>query len=381
MTMCAYVRVVEFPLRRIFRFLRNYSIEVLCLVLWVASMIEIALNPSNTASLEHFYTDHMREEWTAWCFLQLGYKIFYTPVKYLVHQCHSLYPHPFWGNVPTDRPLGCIFIFLPFGILANLGILPDVLVHRLEIAVITTQAIGAIYLIARAVRNRFVRVMFLTFLAPYILHWSLNGIYDGAILLFVIVGLLAYERKRWKLSALALTYAVCTHYRAVMYTPLVLGSIVNLWRSGDRRTAIKLGAVCLIAIIVCTLIPAYLTFVKAEHVLTRVATGKAGGGFGNFKKLLNKLILYYTFFGVGFAYFIYRRRIAHAFSLLGGALIIWLIFNQLWHAILVFIPWIVVDEVFFAFMMPIAFMFGVGSYLPWTLYWFLKNYGINPRLD
>ncbi len=355
-------------------FVKSHLIEIIVLTILIICTIEIVVNPSNTGTLEHFYTDHMREEWTAWCFLQLGFKEFYTPVKVIARECKSLHPHPFWAMNPVDRPLGCILVFLPFGILSNLGILPDVVVHKLEIFVITLQAVGAIYLVLKHIKNRFVKIMYLTFLSPYIIHWALNGIYDSAVLFFVILGLLAYERGRYRLSLLSLTYAIVLHYRAIMYAPLVLGSILKLVRRRGIK-ALFLGLVCIVAIVVCTIVPAYLTFVKAEKIFSKKSPARAVG-FAGFKIHTAKLFLYYTGFGCAIAYLLYRRRIWHALSMLLGAWIIWTIFAQAWHAILIFLPWVVVDEYLFAGMLPIMFMFGVGSYLPWTLHWFFKNLGI-----
>jgi hypothetical protein len=106
-------------------------------VLVVLSVTRLA-GPNYT--LESNYTDHEQNEYSAWAFLHIGFRIFALP-KADWGPVHARHVHLLWDSVPTIYPPGLVTFFMPFGVASNEGWLSDAHVTRLMVMVLGAAAV------------------------------------------------------------------------------------------------------------------------------------------------------------------------------------------------------------------------------------------------
>ena len=244
---------------------------------FVAWATMLCLNPYHFADLHEVYTDHIRHEYVSWAFLQVGLRVFYDPLGDLALHVHALNPHPTWPMVPSLYPAGMILLFLPFGALSNLGIMDDVLVHKL---MVLTFLIAA-YLCVHQFNQLFEDTgQHLGFLVPTLFflnatYWALNGFYDLIPLLLVLLATRSQKERRHERSAILVTLAMFLHYRAVMYLPLLLSSVYGMWsergESPSKRRWIVTSAV--VGMLLFTAYTFYLSYSSITQISIPVGLG------------------------------------------------------------------------------------------------------------
>jgi len=248
---------------------------------WIAV---VSINPFPTASLEGTYTDHLNYETTAWFFLQKGFDVFKTPMGELAQNCHALHPHTTWSELPYDKTLGNLIFFIPFGVISNLGILSDVVVHKLIICLLILIAHIAIYYFIDELRNRHtvlaasVALSVIFYLS--LMHWSLNGIPDAISILFIILTIRFLREGENTNALLCYTMSVFTNYRALYFLPLGIYTLLNLYRGGKLSLVSLLKASTPTKIIysftiiasALTIYTAYLSFIKFPYTTTLINT-------------------------------------------------------------------------------------------------------------
>ena len=229
-----------------------------------------------TGTLEGFYTDHMRQEWLAWLFLQRGFEIFWTPIKHYVNTTWSPFPHPYWADRPADRPLGCILAWIPAAILANMFILPDPLVHKLVVVGILLAAHLAFYEIALFLMytrtNPALLIAYLLVYYVYVIHWAANGIYDSAVALLLAESLVLTYLGIHSRALLYSSIAVFMHYRALFfYFPLVVKQFFDYLKQHTPWRRRLLYVVPPVVFVLLDFLTYYLTFIYTmQHGIVKL---------------------------------------------------------------------------------------------------------------
>jgi hypothetical protein len=192
-------------------------------IFWV---VVLCYNPYYWADLYNVYTDHLRQEYVSWSFLQVGFKVFSFPLGQIALSITALHPHPTWAMLPALYPLGMIFYFLPFGVLSNTGVLGDVLVHKLMVlSFLITAYLSVYYFTAGWKKYNFGLLPYV--LAPVLFYlsasfWALNGFFDVVPVLLIILSIYALKKDDYFKGILFISGAIFVHYRALMYSPLLL---------------------------------------------------------------------------------------------------------------------------------------------------------------
>lgn len=172
------------------------------------------------------YTDHLRHEYVSWLFLNVGFKVFNTPIGIFRSQVPSINPHPYWDVHPTIYPLGNILYFIPFGLLSNLGIINDIAVHKLMIFSFLVGAHLSVYYFVMELQRiggnfrLFLMILISSLFYTHIVFWSLNGFYDVIAVLLIILSVKYYKEGSSLKSLVVLTGSFFLHYRSIFYLPL-----------------------------------------------------------------------------------------------------------------------------------------------------------------
>jgi len=244
---------------------------IISLVTWISVLY---FNPYYFADLENRYTDHMRHEYVSWLFLHVGFKVFSTPLKELSSQAPSLHPHLVWQMHPHIYPLGSILYFMPFGILSNLGIISDVIVHKLMVLSFLAGAHLALYYFIMELKKRGFGVFLVASVSSlfyrHMVFWALNGFYDVMAILLIILSI-KYWRKGSSLKSLVvLTASFFLHYRSIFYLPLwivLFAKILfqhknDLWNQLTRFSKLSLSFMWFLIVALLDLYTAYLSFLN-----------------------------------------------------------------------------------------------------------------------
>lgn len=238
------------------------------LMVWI---IILYFNPYYFADLVNDYTDHMRHEYVSWAFLQVGFRIFTTPLGKLGSSVTALHPHPSWPMLPSLYPIGLVIYFLPFGIISNLGILADVVVHKLMIISFLLLAYICIYYFALEWKKAGVG-LFSYVLAPVLFYicvsfWALNGFYDVIPVLLIILSIIALKREKYINGLLFISTAMFMHFRAWVYIPLFIYSLNKIRCAGKPFQATWRDAIFTASSVIMILLSGYTLYLASSSVL------------------------------------------------------------------------------------------------------------------
>lgn len=259
------------------RLVKNNPLILVLLVSFLFWIVIVSINPFPTASLEGTYTDHLNYETSAWFFLQKGFNVFRVPMGELAATCHALRPHVTWVELPYDKTLGNLLLFMPFGAINNLGILPEAVVNKLLVCLLILIAHIAVYYFVDELRNRHVTLAIKATLSTIfylsLIHWSANGLSDTISILFIILTIRFLREKRNILGLLCYVMSVFMHYRALYLFPLGIYALVNLYKEGKlsltsllrSNTATKIIYSFTIIIGALTIYTAYLSFIEFPY--------------------------------------------------------------------------------------------------------------------
>lgn len=260
---------------------------LISLLLWIAV---VSINPSPTATLTGSYTDHLNFETEAWFFLHRGFDVFKVPMGELAAVCHALRPHVTWAELPYDKTLGNLIVFIPFGAINNLGLLPEAVVNKLIVCLLILIAHIAMYYFIDELRKRHAALaMNATLSAIFymlLMYWSANGFSDAISILFIILAIRFLREKRNAASLLCYALSVFMHYRALYLFPLGIYALINLYREGKLSLTSLLRASTSTRIIysstivmgALTVYTAYLSFIKFPYarIINEVYTSSGG---------------------------------------------------------------------------------------------------------
>ncbi len=245
-------------------------VQLLTIISILVSSIVIVFSKSFTGTLISIFTDHLRETTYSLLFTKAGFKIFYEPMIKIIKKYNLHNAYVTWPLVPFDRPLGCVLIFLPFAYMENILKLPVIIVNKLEIIfLIILTGLGIYflfnYLIIRNV-NKLLIIMLMLIFIPYLMFWAMNGIYDVVAFFLIALSIYEFHRKRYLRSLIYLSLALFTHYRAIIYLPLLLYILLIMIARKDLRDFKHICVIVISLILIgVTAYTGYLTFIRFPY--------------------------------------------------------------------------------------------------------------------
>jgi len=266
---------------RIKRFILDYLLfenKLKSLLGWsfIFWIVILRFNPYYYADLRNIYTDHLRHEYVSWAFLQVGFKVFSTPLGEIASQVYALHPHLTWEMHPSLYPLGMVLYFLPFGILSNLGILNDILVHKLMVFSFLVCAYLCIYHFTLEWKESKLGLCAYV-LAPILFYlsttfWAMNGFYDVIPVLLIILSIRAHKRNEYFEGVLFLAGAIFMHYRALMYFPLLIYLLYRLWRRNKTNVYVARRYIAIVVVFITGLVCSYTFYLSFIDRKWRIPT-------------------------------------------------------------------------------------------------------------
>jgi len=246
-------------------------------IFWVLVLL---FNPYYFADLQLVYTDHMRHEYVSWAFLQVGFKVFTVPLGEIAPGVVARNPHPTWEMVPSLYPLGMILYFLPFGILSNLGVLPDVIVHKIMVLSFLFAAYLCVHHLTFDLHED--TGLFTRIIAPTVFYfstvfWALNGFYDVIPLLFVVLSIRRFKDGDFFKGVIFSTVAFFMHYRALMYSPLLLKGLLSLWMKKDDYSRVLVNRALTAVSSLALVLTIYTLSISYRSLLSRPIPYGVGG--------------------------------------------------------------------------------------------------------
>jgi len=223
------------------------------------------------ADLENVYTDHLRFEYVSWAFLQVGFRVFSTPLGEIGSVVHAVHPHLHWVMHPSLNPLGVVFYFLPFGAISNLGIISDVSVHKLMVFSFLVAGYSCVYYFTlnwKESKHNLVTYVLLP-IVFYLssTYWALNGFYDLIPVLLIILSIQAYNKNDIFKGILLLAAAMLMHYRSLMYFPLLAYLLFRLWKRNNKKSNMRRKLLAFAVVLIIGLLDGYtfnLTFISKD---------------------------------------------------------------------------------------------------------------------
>jgi hypothetical protein len=204
------------------------------IVAWLAVcvVLVVPLFKPPRYSLAPLYTDHMRHAYAAWALLNIGPEVFTTPIG----QWEFGASHPFdmWTTLPHLYPIGSLILFLPFGIVINLELVPELLVNMAMIMLFGIGGVVGSWLLYQTLSESYEPVLLtvvMLMVAPSYVFWGLNGFFDTIAVVLALYGVRAYRRDNDGTAMLALVGALSLHYRLWYLGPLALVVAARYWRS------------------------------------------------------------------------------------------------------------------------------------------------------
>ena len=171
--------------------------------------------------------------------------------------------------MPNLYPLGSIFLFLPFGLLLENGIVQGI-VFKMEIAFLLAVSSVCLYFFLK----RFWKLD-MTFLwkalAVYAFYvtlvvYSANGQFDAVAFLFSVGAIAMFLKNRYDLFLLLAAVSATFKYQAgIFLLPLVLVSLLKLFQQHNPRTLLRNKAV--VAAVGLTAINVYSALLSAPFLV------------------------------------------------------------------------------------------------------------------
>jgi hypothetical protein len=252
------------PTDKIFRN-RLLAFILVSLVLW---LILLALNSNALATVENWFTDHVRHSYVSTLFLKDGLSVFSQPLGTLSSQDHSHFMYVTWPEMPHLYPLGSILVFLPFGALLQNGFDP-VLIYKLEIALFLIFAHICLFFFLRAFLKKNL-CLFWKLIGLYIIYLTLviyaaGGMFDSIPLICSLFAVTMFLSERYDRFFLFIGISVFLKYQAgIFLLPLI---VVGLLKSIEKN---KLGRLfrnkAVIAGAAFMLISAFTAYLSAQFL-------------------------------------------------------------------------------------------------------------------
>jgi hypothetical protein len=245
----------------------------------IASFLGLAWIPifhdSPYGDLSGWYTDHLHHSFATWVFLRRGLRVYTEHFATISAGAGWPFPTEDWGNMPMAYPPGVFALFLP---LSLAGKLLPLSAHQfaaasvLYVLALTHLALFAVFAALRSLPAGS-RAAVAVFVWMVFVHLGLEGLYDAT---FIGCGAWAVVRLLAKDPASALRWlglAVVLHFRAVVFLPLILYSLLDLLKTKARapwtwESLLFLGGACLLSVgSFLLLYPATAEFRAAHHLV------------------------------------------------------------------------------------------------------------------
>jgi hypothetical protein len=214
------------------------------------------------------YTDHFSHMNAARLFLRFGDEIWRKPLIELLPrptaQQYALLPGdakvcrdcPFiapgwekpvlqsWPQVVRFYPPGDLLLTAPVAALYHFTALSMTWANRLLLIVLLAAAhVGLFFLLDGLLARPEMRAVALlpAFLGVnVVLHWTLEGFYDAAIIAPLLLSWRFLQQRRGLAAVVAFSVAAFLHFRAIYYVPWVIAAVAPLvrerqWRGWERR--------------------------------------------------------------------------------------------------------------------------------------------------
>ncbi len=216
------------PTDKIFRN-RLLMLIILSLVLW---LILLALNSNSLATVENWFTDHVRHSYVSTLFLKDGLSVFNQPLGTLSSQDSSHFMYVTWPEMPHLYPLGSILLFLPFGSLLQNGFDP-VLIYKLEISLFLIFAHICLFFFLRVFLKKNMH-LFWKLVGLYIIYVSLviyaaGGMFDSIPFIFSLLAVTMLLSERYDYFFLFIGISVFLKYQTgIFLLPLIIVGLLKL---------------------------------------------------------------------------------------------------------------------------------------------------------
>ena len=196
------------------------------------------LNDSPYADLSGWYTDHLHHSFATWVFLKRGLAVYTHPLGALPAGTGWPFPREDWGNMPMTYPPGVFAVFSPLVVLAKILPLSEHAFAVLSVLYVLFLTHLALFSVLRALEDSppGSRVAVAVFVWMVFVQLGLEGFYDAA---FIGCGARAVSRLRAKDGESALWWlgvAVLLHFRAIVFVPLALHTLLTVLRGKPRAT-------------------------------------------------------------------------------------------------------------------------------------------------
>jgi hypothetical protein len=225
---------------------------ILSLVLWLSLL---AVNSNSLATVENWYTDHVRHAYTSSLFLRDGLSVFNQPLGILASQDNSHFMFVTWPETPHLYPIGSILLFLPFGALLQNSFNP-ILVYKLEIALFLVFAHVCLYFFLKVFLKKDMHLTW-KLLGVYIAYLTLviyaaDGMFDSVAFLFALFAVAMFLSEHYDYFFLLVGVSVILKYQAGIFLfPLIVMGLLKLIEKNNpgsllRNKAVIAGAVFLL---------------------------------------------------------------------------------------------------------------------------------------
>jgi hypothetical protein len=244
---------------------RLLTFLLISLVLW---LILLALNSNSLATVENWFTDHVRHSYVSTLFLKDGFSVFNQPLGTLSSQDNSRFMYVTWPEMPHLYPLGSILLFLPFGTLLQNGFDP-VLVYKLEIALFLIFAHICLFFFMRVFLKKNLH-LFWKLIGLYIIYVTLviyaaGGMFDSIPFIFSLLAVTMFLSERYDYFFLLMGISVFLKYQAAIFLlPLIIVGLLKLIEKNKPGTLLRNKAV--IAGAAFFLISAYTAYLSGPFL-------------------------------------------------------------------------------------------------------------------
>ncbi|MCW4000416.1 MAG: hypothetical protein NWE93_09265 [Candidatus Bathyarchaeota archaeon] len=214
-----------------------------------------ALAPNSLGTLENWYTDHARHSYVSSLFLKDGFAVFGQPLETLASHDNSFYMFVTWPEMSHLYPLGSIFIFLPFGVMLQNGVLP-LLVFQLEISFFLLVAhvclfFFMVYFLKQPIHVSLKLVGFLIVYLSLVIY-AANGMFDSVAFFFSLFAVFMFMTGRYDRFFLFIAVSIFIKYQMALFLfPLMIVGILMLLKNNSlprllRNWAVVLGTIFLL---------------------------------------------------------------------------------------------------------------------------------------
>jgi hypothetical protein len=261
---------------------RLLVLVVVSLAFWFLAVAVLlpTFAPNSLGTLENWYTDHARHSYVSSLFLKDGFSVFGHPLGTLASQDCSVYKFVTWPDMPHLYPLGSIFLFLPFAVLLQGGVLP-LLVFQLEIALFLLAAHVCLYFFLKHYLKEpmcpALKWVGAAIIYVALVLYAADGMFDSVAFLFSLLAVIMFMRGRLDRFYLFIAVSIFFKYQmAIFLFPLIVVGILMLLKNNRlgrllRNWAVVLGTVLLLVCCVTAYMSAsYIADTRPEMIMNGI---------------------------------------------------------------------------------------------------------------